>query len=114
MDNPETENHQKVSDMPWRFQPGKSGNPNGRPKLTEEEKEQKRIMRKVTENLIEEYRSLLGGSLPEVGDALIVQAKKGNIPAIREIHEVVGAHKAKNTTIIPIQININEAREEFE
>jgi len=87
----------------------------GRPKMTEEEKAIRRAEKDIVKKYIQEYELGLAEALPEIQPALIQQAAKGNIAAIREIHEVVGAHKNKGgNVVVPVQINFNDAREEFE
>jgi len=84
-------------------------NPNGRPKLTEEEKAIRRAEKEAVKKYIAEYEMGLAEALPEIEPKLIELAIKGNMTAIREIHEVVGAHKNKGgNTIVPIQINFND------
>jgi len=92
--------------------PFKKGNPGGpgAPKLTEEEKLRRRAIKEMVRVYIKEYEEGLAEALPEIQPKLIELAKKGNMTAIREIHEVVGAHKNKgDQPIIPIQINFNDS-----
>lgn len=93
---------QSRTDKPWLFKKGESGNLNGRPKKTEVQ----RILEKQVKDYLKDYEQGLAEALPEIQPALIKEAQKGNVKAIREIHEVVGAHKNKGgNTIIPIQVN---------
>lgn len=91
------------------FKSGQSGNPKGRPPDTEE----KRLVKKAVKELLKEYEQTLSDALPELSPILIAEAKKGNMKAFKEIHDVVGARKSTNNTIVPIQINFGEDREEF-
>ena len=96
--------------------PFKVGNPggSGAPKLSEQEKIKRRAMKEMVKVYVKEYEEGLAEALPEIQPALIDQAKKGNVKAIREIHEVVGAHKNKGgNVVVPVQININEDREKY-
>ena len=95
---------------PYQFKKGQSGNPKGRKPATKEEK----AIKKAVKQYLEEYEQGLAEALPEISPALIAQAKKGNVKAIREVHEVVGAHKRQGgNVIVPIQINFESDREEF-
>lgn len=87
------------------FPKGVSGNPNGRPKETEEQK----IVKKAVKQWLKEYEEGLAKELPGVSTALILMAKSGNVPAIAEIHKVLGAYKTKETNIgAAIQINFGD------
>lgn len=90
------------------WQKGVSGNPNGRPKMTEE----RRLLNKTMQQIVQEYRQTLSGFLEDIMPALIEQAKAGNVAAIKEIHEVIGAYE-KQSILMPMQININTDREQF-
>ena len=96
--------------------PFKVGNPGGpgRPKLTQVQKIIKKAEKIEVKKWIEEYEQGLAKALPKISPVLIALAKKGNIPAIAEIHKVIGAYKRGETPIVPIQINFNDARDEFE
>lgn len=84
--------------------PFKNGNPGGpgRPKDTENDI----IVKKAVKEWLKDHEQGLAEALPEIRPALISKAKQGNINAIREIHEVVGAHKNKEDTK-PQNVNIN-------
>jgi len=75
------------------FKPGVSGNPNGRPKDTPEDK----IIKKATKQLIAEYKEGLGEALALIKPILIAKALEGDVPAIKEIHDRV-MDKAKQST----------------
>src|SRR3989344_1665564 len=78
-----------IRDEQGRFVSGVSGNPEGRPPETPEQKLHKEIKSKAVKELVEEYRGLLAESLPRIGQVLIKQAKEGNITAIKEINLMV-------------------------
>ena len=110
-ENTQTNTQKRVVGKP--FEVGNEGGP-GRPKMTEEEKAIRRAEKDAVKKYIAEYEMGLAEALPEIQPVLIQQASKGNMKAIREIHEVVGAHKNKGgNTIVPIQINFGEDKEEF-
>lgn len=67
------------------FKPGVSGNPNGRPPETDEEKLKKQVLKKITE----EYRNALTAALPTISPVLVGMAQKGDIAAIKEVHDRV-------------------------
>ena len=59
-----------------------------------------KIVKKAVKQYLEEYEQSLAETLPEILPALREKAKEGDMAAIREIHEVVGAHKKASTTQI--------------
>ena len=77
-----------------RFIPGASGNPEGRPTLTEEEK----IAKRATKELIEQYKNKLAEALPQVSPVLIAMAIQGDIQAIKELNDRVMG-KAKQAIV---------------
>ena len=79
-----------------RLLPGGTANIKGRPKDTTE----KKIVKKAVKQYLEEYEESLAAALPEISPVLRKKAKGGDMAAIREIHEVVGAHKKASTTQI--------------
>lgn len=82
----------KIRDEQGRFIPGVSGNPDGRPPMTEEEK----IVKKATKELIKEYKEALGEALPLISPVLIAKAKEGDMQAIKEVNDrVMGKAEAK-------------------
>ena len=89
-------------DEKGRLLPGGTANPLGRPKETTEQKAVKRIVKKY----LEEYEESLLESLPEISPVLREKAKGGDMAAIREIHEVVGAHKKAPVTTQIVDSNI--------
>jgi hypothetical protein len=70
---------------PWRFQPGQSGNPSGMPPLTQEQK----IIRKATREIVKEYQAKLAEALPSIEPVLVALALKGDVAAIKELHDRV-------------------------
>jgi len=76
----------------------------GRPKLRKEQK----LINKAVKDWLKDYEQGLLEKLPEISDALITQAKKGNIPAIAEIHKVIGAYKRGEVPLTAIQINFKD------
>ena len=75
------------------WKPGQSGNPNGRPPDTEQDK----IIKKATRELIAEYKESLGEALPLIKPVIIAKALEGDMQAIKEIHDRV-MDKAKQPT----------------
>lgn len=73
------------TDKPWLFKKGESGNPNGRPKETEERK----IIKKVQREFVEDYKEKLEKALPKISPVLISLALNGNLSAIKEINDRV-------------------------
>ena len=69
----------------YGFQPGISGNPNGRPPLTQEQK----AIRKATREIVKEYREKLAEALPSIEPVLVALALKGDVAAIKELHDRV-------------------------
>lgn len=65
------------------FPEGTSGNPAGRPPDTFEQK----IEKKAVKQLVREYKESLAEALEQIKPVLIAEALKGNVPAIKEIHD---------------------------
>ena len=84
-----------IRDEQGRFVPGTSGNLEGRPPDTFEQK----IIKKATRELIAEYKEGLGESLPLIKPIIIAKALEGDMTAIKEIHDRV-MDKAKQATDI--------------
>ena len=72
-------------DKQGRFKPGISGNIEGRKPETPEEK----ILKKATKELIQDYKDKLAEALPKISPILIGESLKGNINAIKELHDRV-------------------------
>jgi hypothetical protein len=70
---------------PWLFKPGVSGNPKGLAVLTPEQK----AVRKATREIVKEYREKLAEALPSIEPVLVALALKGDVAAIKELHDRV-------------------------
>lgn len=66
-----------------KWKEGQSGNINGRPKQTPEQKQ----IKKITTEIITEHLENLTGALPQISPVLIKKALAGDITAIKEIHD---------------------------
>lgn len=82
-------------DEQGKFIPGVSGNPNGRPPETIEQK----IMKKAVKELIAEYKEGLTDALAKIQPVLIAEALKGNMVAIKEINDRVMGKAEQKTDI---------------
>ena len=82
----------------------------GAPKLTEEQK----VIRRSVKKFLKQYEEGLLEKLPELSPKLVDQAKRGNMQAFDQIHKIVGAYKKDAGTIVPIQINFNDDRNNFQ
>lgn len=94
----------KIRDEQGRFIPGVSGNPDGRPPLTEEEK----VVKKAQKELIAEYKEKLAEALPLISPVLIAKAMEGDMQAIKELNDRVMG-KAKETMEMQGGLSINFA-----
>lgn len=65
------------------FKPGQSGNPNGRPPMTEAEK----LKAKVQRDFAKEYKQSLMEALPLISPVLIAKALDGDMQAIKEVND---------------------------
>jgi len=74
-----------IRDEQGRFIPGVSGNPEGRPIETEQDK----IVKKATKEIIKEYKEALGEALPLIKPVILAKALEGDMTAIKEIHDRV-------------------------
>ena len=72
-------------DEQGRFKPGISGNIEGRPPETSEEK----ALKKATKELIQDYKDKLAEALPKISPILIKKSIGGDIQAIKELHDRV-------------------------
>lgn len=94
MNSEETEKKNPLDNL-IPYKPGECGNPNGRPKETEEQK----LIKKSRKQLIEEYKDALAEALPLINPVLVAKAMDGDIPAIKEVHDRT-MDKAKQATDI--------------
>ena len=90
-ENQENQERGKSRDEQGRFVEGISGNPNGRSPQTLEEK----LVKKATQDYVEEYKSRLAKSLIRIDPVLVGKAEQGDILAIKEIHAVVVGEATK-------------------
>lgn len=74
-----------LRDEKGRLLPGQTANWNGRPPDTPEQKIEKKAMREF----IEEHKERLAEALPKISPVLISKAVKGNLFAIKEVHDRV-------------------------
>ena len=72
-----------IRDEQGRFVPGVSGNLEGRPPETIEQK----LLKKAVKEFVAEYKQSLAESLPKLSSVLIAKALEGDITAIKEIHD---------------------------
>ena len=64
-------------------------NPDGRGKMTEEEKRVAKAIRKTTKEYIAKYEEELAKALPELSPVLINKALEGDISALKEVNDRV-------------------------
>ena len=87
-----------IRDEQGKFVPGVSGNPEGRPPETPEQK----IIKKATQELVKNYKDTLAEALPQVSPVLIAKAIAGDIQAIKELHDrVMGRPEQKTEFDVP-------------
>ncbi len=80
----ELENNRQEQNYPAHlFKPGQSGNPNGRPPMTEQEK----LIAKAKRDFVKEYKEGLREALPLISPVLIAKAMEGDIQAIKEVND---------------------------
>lgn len=84
-----------IRDEQGKFIPGVSGNPNGRPPMTEEEK----LAKKAREKFIDEYIQKLTEALPQITPVLIQKASEGDMNAIKEVNDRVMGKARQSTDI---------------
>ena len=88
------------------FGPGNVANPDGRPIATQEEK----LLRRTIKEFIAEHKESLAASLPLISPVLIDQAVKGNILAIKEIHDRVMGKPAQD---IEATVTVQTAKQKY-
>ena len=88
-----------------KFLKGTTGNPSGRPRLTQEQK----IFNKATKEIVEEYRYKLEETLLKIAPVLIKMALSGDIRAIKDIEDRVLGKPKENLELYrdtgPIQVS---------
>src|SRR3989344_512146 len=99
-----------LRDNRGRLLPGARNNPTGRPPDTTEQK----FIKKALKRWLKEYEQELAQSLPEIGPVLVKQAKRGDIRAIAEIHNVLGAHNKRDNDVLALKIDFDEDRKRYE
>lgn len=92
------------------FKPGQSGNPNGRPPMTEPQK----IVQKAQRDLIKEYKANLMSALPLISPVLIAKAMEGDIVAIKEVNDRVMGKSIQVSHNENINIDVKMTTEELE
>ena len=106
----------KAEENSHLFQPGVSGNPEGRKPDTEEQK----LIKKAVKELVKEYQQTLAEALPKISPVLIKKAIEGDIMAIKELHDRAMGKPLQKTDItsagkqIPILGGITQVKEEKE
>ena len=85
----------KAKESSHLFQPGVSGNPEGRKPDTEEQK----LIKKAVKELVKEYQQTLAEALPKISPVLIKKAIEGDIQAIKELHDRAMGKSMQNTNI---------------
>jgi hypothetical protein len=81
-----------------RFIPGSSGNPDGRPPETQE----KKIIKRALKEIVAEYKENLANALPQIEPVIIQKAIKGDMVAVKEIHDRV-MDKSRQPTDLDIK-----------
>lgn len=84
-----------IRDEQGRFVEGISGNINGRPP----EKQEEKLRKKASKELIANYRERLAEVLPQLSVILINKALEGDIQAIKELHDRVMGKPHQSTDI---------------
>ncbi len=81
------------ADHLWK--PGESGNPNGRPPMTEAQ----RLEAKAKRDFVKEYKEALRDALPLISPVLIAKAMEGDMAAIKEVNDRVMGKAPQQTDI---------------
>lgn len=84
-----------IRDELGRFVEGSTGNPNGRPIESPEDK----VIKKATKEFIADYKEKLGEALPLISPILIAKALEGDMQAIKEINDRVMGKAEQHTDL---------------
>ena len=101
---------QNKTDKPWLFPKGVTGNPNGRPKMTEEEKMIKRFAKQKIVSYLE--NNGIGAASRIVKLSKKAANEKVLLSANQDILDRIGVG-ANNKIGIAVQVNIDNKREEY-
>ena len=82
-------------DKQGKFIPGVSGNLEGRPIDTSEQK----IIKKATKEIIKKYKKDLTEALPKISPVVIEKAVGGDIQFIKEVHDRVMGKSLQKTDL---------------
>ena len=93
----------------YQFKKGVSGNPKGRAKAPQAQRD----LRLAIKDVVAEYKEMLRKELPALAPTLIKAAKAGDMAAIKEIHQVIGIYERGALNLIPVQVNINSDRDRY-
>lgn len=96
------------------FKPGTSGNPNGRPKMTKEEKIVKTVVKKAKQDVLEYLKGQGLGAASRI-IKLSKKAKNENVRlgANKDVLDRIGVGIDKNNIGLAVQINVNSDKEQF-
>ena len=74
-------------------------NREGRPAITEEQREENKLKKIVLKELVKEYKDKLAESLPLISPVLIKKAQEGDLGSIKEINDRVMGKPPQSTDI---------------